>query len=91
MRLSSRIKPISYLRAHASEIVRDIGGEKEPIIITQNGTARAIIQDIETYEQTLETMALLRILALGNKEIDEGKIEAADDVIARLREKQKTS
>jgi len=91
MKLSSRIKPISYLKAHASEIVRDIGGQKEPLIITQNGTAKAIIQDIESYEQTMETMALLKILALGNKQVDEGKIETADDVITRIRDKQKNT
>lgn len=91
MKLSSRIRPISYLKAHASEIVRDIGGQKEPLIITQNGTAKAIIQDIESYEQTMETMALLKILALANKQVDDGKVEDADDVIRRLRNKQKNT
>jgi prevent-host-death family protein len=86
MKLSSQIKPISYLNAHAAEIVRNMGEQREPLIITQNGEAKVVIQDIESYEQTRETMALLKILALGNRQVEEGKIEPVVDVIKRLRE-----
>ncbi len=86
MKLSSQIKPISYLKAHAAEIVRNMGEQREPLIITQNGEAKVVIQDIESYEQTRETMALLKILALGNRQVEEGKIEPIADVIKRLRE-----
>ena len=86
MKLASQIKPISYLKAHAAEIVRNMSAKQEPLIITQNGEAKVVIQNIESYEQTLETMALLKILALGNQQIDAGKVERAADVIKRLRE-----
>ena len=85
MKLSRQIKPISYLKAHASEIVRRLGEKQEPLVITQNGEAKVVIQDIESYEQTQETMALLKILALGTRQIEEGKVQAAEDVIKRLR------
>ena len=85
MKLSSRIKPISYLKAHAAEIVRNMGEQREVLVITQNGEAKVVIQDIESYEQTQETMALLKILALGNRQIEEGKVEPATEVINRLR------
>lgn len=88
MPLSHQIKPISYLKAHASEIVRDIGKQREPMIITQNGEAKAVVQDIESYEQTLETMALLKILALSTRQIEEGKVQPAADVIKRLRNRR---
>jgi PHD/YefM family antitoxin component YafN of YafNO toxin-antitoxin module len=55
------------------------------MIITQNGEAKAVVQDIESYEQTQETMALLKILALGTRQIEEGKVQSAVDVIKRLR------
>jgi prevent-host-death family protein len=87
MPLSHQIKPISYLKAHASEIVRDIGKQQGPMIITQNGEAKAVVQDIASYEQTQETMALLKILALGTRQIEEGKVQPAADVIKRLRNK----
>lgn len=86
MKLSSQIKPISYLKAHAAEIVRNFGEQREPLVITQNGEAKVVMQDIESYEQTQETMALLKILALGNRQIEEGKVQSAADVIKRLRE-----
>ena len=88
MKLSNQIKPISYLKAHAAEIVRKLGEQREPLVITQNGEAKVVIQDIESYEQTQETMALLKILALGIRQIEEGKVLSADDVIRRLREGQ---
>jgi prevent-host-death family protein len=86
MKLASQIKPISYLKAHAAEIVRNMGAQQEPLVITQNGEAKVVIQNIESYEQTLETMALLKILALGNRQIETGNVEPAADVIARLGE-----
>jgi len=88
MKLSSQIKPISYLKAHAAEIVRKLGEHREPLIITQNGEAKVVIQDIESYEQTLETMALLKILAIGMHQIEEGKVLPAEDVVKRLRERR---
>ena len=88
MKLSNQIKPISYLKAHAAEIVRKLGEQREPMVITQNGEAKVVIQDIESYEQDQETMALLKILALGMRQIEEGKVLRVKDVGRRLRERQ---
>ena len=87
MKLSSRIRPISYLKAHASEIVRTLGDRGEPLVITQNGEAKVVLQDIDSFEKTQETVALLKIVALGNRQIEAGQVEAAADVITRLRER----
>ncbi len=89
MKLSNQIKPISYLKAHAAEVVRNLAGQSEPLVITQNGEAKVVIQDIESYEQTQETMALLKILALGMRQIDDGKVQPASEVIKRLRKCEK--
>ena len=90
MKLSSRIKPISYLKANAAEIVRNLGEGREPLVITQNGEAKVVIQDIESYEQTQETMAMLKILALGNLQIEEGRVQPLAEVVARLRERRES-
>jgi len=90
MKLSHQIKPISYLKAHAAEIVRKLAEQREPLIITQNGEAKVVVQDIESYEQTQETMSLLKMLALGMRQIEEGKVSSAEDVIKRLREGQES-
>lgn len=85
MELSSQIKPISYLKAHAAEIVRRLGEQQHPLIITQNGEAKAVIQDLKSYEQGQETMALLKILALGQRQVEEGRVQPAAEVIKRVR------
>ncbi len=89
MKLSDQIKPISYLKAHAAEIVRTLGDRREPLIITQNGEAKVVMQDIDSYERMQETVALLKILALGNHQIEAGQVEPAANVIARLRERRR--
>ncbi|MDE2965104.1 MAG: type II toxin-antitoxin system Phd/YefM family antitoxin [Acidobacteriota bacterium] len=85
----SRIKTISTLKAHASEIVRTLGDRGEPLVITQHGEAKAVLQDIDSFETTQETMALLKILALGNRQIEAGQVQPASDVIARLQERRR--
>ena len=80
----AQIKPISYFKANAAEIVRTIAEQPEPYIITQNGEAKAVLVDYESYEQQQETLALLKILALGEKQVREGKTKPADEVFERL-------
>jgi prevent-host-death family protein len=90
MKLSSQIKSISYLKAHASEIIHQLNKQQEPLIITQNGEAKAIMQDLQSYEQQQETLALLKILALGNRQIEEGHVQTISDAIQSIRERRKS-
>ena len=90
MKYSTRIRPISYLKANAAEVVRELAEQREPLVITQNGEAKAVIQDVASFEQTQETLALLKILALGSRQIEEGKTVPAQEVVRRLREKART-
>ena len=88
MKYSSRIKPISYVKANAAALIRELADKREPLLITQNGEATAVMQDVASYEATQETLALLKILALGNRQIEEGKVTPAADVFRRLRERR---
>jgi prevent-host-death family protein len=85
MRYSTQIKPISYIKSHAAEILDRLAKEKEPIIITQNGEARAVLIDVHSYEQSQETLALLHILAIGEKQVEAGETYPLDDVADKLR------
>jgi prevent-host-death family protein len=87
MRYSAQVKPISYLKANAAEVLLHLAERREPMVITQNGEAKAVIQDVASYEETQETLALLKILALGNQEIEAGKVKPVAAVVARLRAK----
>ena len=82
---SSRIKPISYLKANFTEVLQQLAVGRQPMLITQNGEARAVIQDVSSYEETQETLALLKVLALGNREIEEGKVKSVAAVVRRRR------
>jgi prevent-host-death family protein len=87
MRFSSQVKPISYLKANAAEVLLLLAEQRQPMIITQNGEAKAVLQDVASYEETQETLALLKILALGNQDIEAGKTHPLADVTKRLRHK----
>ena len=88
MRYSSQIKPISYLKANAAEILHELAELRRPLVITQNGEAKAVIQDVASYEETQETLALLKILALGNRQVEDGKVKPVVEVVNRLRRKK---
>lgn len=89
MSYANQIKPISYLKANAADVLLELAETREPMIITQNGEAKAVIQDVASYEQTQETLALLKILALGNQDIAAGRVKPMREVIARLRSKRR--
>ncbi|MCG7952903.1 MAG: type II toxin-antitoxin system Phd/YefM family antitoxin [Candidatus Thiodiazotropha endolucinida] len=73
MRLSESVKPISYLKSHTAEVLRDVSEGRRTMVITQHGKARTVRQDIASYEQTEESMALLKMLAQNSKSIQEGR------------------
>ena len=88
MRYSAQVKPISYLKANAAEVLAQLTEGRGPLVITQNGEAKAVIQGVVSYEETQETLALLKILALGNAGIEAGKVKPVSEVVTRLRAKQ---
>ena len=87
MRYSTQIKPISYLKANAAEVLLQLTEQREPLVITQNGEAKAVLQDVASYEETQETLALLKLLTLGTQDIAAGRIKPVAEVVARLRSK----
>jgi prevent-host-death family protein len=88
MRYSTRVKPITYLKANAADVLQELTEVREPLLITQNGEAKAVIQDVRSWEETQETLALLKILALGNAQVEAGQVKPAKEVIARLKAKR---
>ena len=85
----SQVKPISYLKSHAAEIIRDIAESGEPMLITQNGEAKVVVQDAQSYEDMQQTLALLKILALGRREIEADHVIPASEVFAELEQMDK--
>jgi prevent-host-death family protein len=81
---ATQIKPISYLKSHAAEIVKTLTESREPLLITQNGEAKMVVMDIKSWEEYEETLSLLKILAMGNKQIETGQFRSANEVFADL-------
>lgn len=91
MRYSNQIKPISYVKANSAEVINQLERDRQPLVITQNGEAKAVLQDIASFEQTQEMLALLKILALGNQQVATGQTKPFDEVINRLKNKRKAA
>ena len=87
MKFSRNVKPISFLKAHASEMVRAVEAEGGTMIITQNGKAKAILQDIHVYEQTQDSLALLKILALSHESLRKKKTKSVRNAFRSIRKK----
>ena len=84
MKLSTHIKPISYLKSHTAQIVKELTESREPMVITQNGEATLVVIDVKSFEERENTLALLKILALGSRELELGKYQDAEDVFASI-------
>lgn len=87
MKLSKSVKPISYFKSHASEIVREVSEKGNSVVITLNGEAKVILQDIREYEKTRESLAMLKILAMSRKSFEAGKFRHVREVFKDLRRK----
>jgi prevent-host-death family protein len=87
MKLSNQVKPISYLKARAPEVIRGLSEGDEPVVITVRGEAKAVLQDVASYERVQETLALLKILALSNKTVEAGGIRSAREAFASIRDR----
>ena len=83
------IKPISYLKAHASEVLRDVSTNGRTVVITQNGEAKAVLQDVKIYEEMQESLALLKILALSTKSMEQKKYRPLESSFESIRKKNR--
>lgn len=84
--LQEDIRPISYIKTNAADMMKYITEVKNPVIITQNGEAKAVLVDIETYQNTQNAFHLLKMLELSEHEIDKGNFKAADTVFKNIEE-----
>ena len=85
MKMSESVKPISQVKARMSEIVEDIAKTHKKVIITHNGEARAVLQDIESYEELQESLAMLKVLAMSAKSMVEGKGRPVKESFREIR------
>jgi prevent-host-death family protein len=84
MKISRDIKPITYLKSRASDLLRQINETHRPVVITQNGEPKAVLQDPESYENMRNAIGLLKLISLGEKDVKEGKSKSQEEVFANI-------
>ena len=79
------IRPISYVKSHTAEIMKQVGEKNNPVIITQNGEAKAVLMDVKQYQNIIDTINLLKILSIGEKDIKNGRIYTHEEVQQKIK------
>ena len=87
MNISHDIKPVSYLKARAADLLKQVNETRRPVIITQNGEPKAVLQDPESYEKMRNAIGLLKILAISEEEIKAGDVVSSDAVFKKVQDK----
>ena len=84
MKTTTDIKPVSYLKSRAKDMLNQVNDTHRPIVITQNGEPRAVLQDTESYENMRNAIGILKLISLGEEDIRKGELKSQDDVFADL-------
>jgi len=84
MNIKNDIKPVSYLKSRAADILNQINITRRPVIITQNGEPRAVLQDPESYENMRNTIGILKLLSQGEDDLKNERINSQEDVFANI-------
>ncbi len=87
MNITNDIKPITYLKSHAAEVLRQINETHRPIIITQNGEPKAVLQDPESYENMRNAIGILKLLSQGEEDLKNGNTRSQEEVFANIERK----
>lgn len=85
MQLSTAVRPISWIKENAAQMLKDLEETGKPFVITQKGMAKAVVMDIQRYDELQESLAMLKLLGLTSEEVKTGVTRPADDVFAELQ------
>lgn len=91
MNITSDIKPVTYLKLRAADLLRQINETRRPVIITQNGEPRAVLQDPESYENMRNAIGLLKLISAGEADIREGRTKLQEEVFGEIESSLKES
>ena len=87
MKLREDIRPITHLKTRAADLVKQVNTTRRPVVITRNGVAQAVLQDVDSYEKTLESLAMLQIVFQGKKDIEEGHVVDHDTAMKQIEQR----
>lgn len=87
MNLKDDIRPVSYVKLHTADVLKQVNSTRRPVYVTQNGEAMGVIMDTYSYEKMQATLGLLKLIAQSEKEIEEGKVVEQSDVFSEIEKK----
>jgi len=82
--LKKDIRPVTYLKTKASELLKQVNDTHRPVVITQNGEPRAVLQDAKSYEDMRYALGLMKLISQGEEDISQGKVRTQDEVFSRI-------
>ncbi len=85
--LKEDIRPISYIKTNAADMLKYINDQKNPVIITQNGEARGVLLDVETYQNMVNSLSMMKLVQISEKAIEEGDLYSNEDVFSEIRKR----
>ena len=80
------IKPVSYVKSHTADMLKYLAERQSPIVITQNGEARAVMLDVDSYQKMVNAMTMLKLIKISEKNISEGDLLESEEVFSHIRE-----
>jgi prevent-host-death family protein len=86
MNISKDIKPITYLKSKAPDLLKQINETRRPVIITQNGEPRAVLQDPKSYENMRNAIGILKLLSQGEEDVRSGRTKSQEEVFANIEQ-----
>lgn len=87
MNLKETIRPITYLKTNAADVLTTVTETRTPVVITHNGEPKMVVQDAESYQRLKQSLSMLKLVAMGKKQIDEGKTKSAEAVFKTIEKK----
>ena len=90
MKMSEDIRPVTYLKSRTADLLAQVNETRRPVIITQNGEARGVLQDTESYESMKAAIAILKLVVQGEEDIRKGDIIPHDEVFRRIENRLKS-
>ncbi len=84
MRLGKNVKPITYLKTHAADVLASVSRSRSPVVITHNGEAKMVVQDMESYQELQDSLAMLKLAAMGQAAIRDGQVKPAAKAFADI-------
>ena len=85
LNLAKDIRPISYVKSHTAEMIKQVGEQGNPIVITQNGEAKAVLLDIDSYQKIVDAINMMKIISIGQNDVKNGRVITDDELDKKVR------